>query len=656
MRQGLKGHKGRKRQVKRTGHLWCFFLMLAAVCLFTTTVAAGEPYHWPLDLPRDLSSSFAEYRTGRFHAGIDLRTGGVTGKPVYAASDGYVSRVRCSPWGYGKAIYVQFKDGNSAVYAHLDDYYDPLRDYVRQQQHKHQSFTVDLYPQPEQFPIQTGQQIALSGSTGVGPPHLHYELRDAGGRPFNPRLVGIEWPDTTMPVIRKVMVSPDGPAGRVNGGYAPVVLEAHRQNNGQYVTDPITVSGRIGVGVDVIDPGNDGIKMGVHTLRLLQNNQEVFEVLHDYLSYDNIRNGAVAYHPFFLDKGRFLLLWRWPGNVCPLYTQSPGDGWVNITDTPSELHVEATDFLGNKTVVVIPIQPESQTFPSDTNNSSGTVSMTCYGEYLTFTATFNTSEGKAPELLMENGEDIVLQPFRRVSERLWMAAFKPIQSGVYSFCVHHPRISAYAETVYAVLRGDRQQPICVNDVQVSIAPDAPYGVMFIRISPVAKSLESLIPQIGNAWHIWPDAMPLDASVELTLPLQQDAARARLYRRTGDNWHYEGSKRQGNHLTASVHSFGTYAILEDTLSPGIAEISPPDGYHAKTQRPIVRAVITDVGSGIADYTVTANGQWLLVSYDPDTSQIAWERDEELPSGKQELIFRVTDNVGNTTTSTRTVYIP
>ena len=98
--------------------------MLHALLILLSGAAAAAPsgYVWPLKLDPQLTSSFAEYRPGRFHAGIDLRTNGV-GREVFAASDGYVSRVRCSPYGYGKAIYLQMNDGNSVVYAHLSSYY-----------------------------------------------------------------------------------------------------------------------------------------------------------------------------------------------------------------------------------------------------------------------------------------------------------------------------------------------------------------------------------------------------------------------------------------------------------------------------------------------------------------------------------------------------
>lgn len=651
----------RRVKIKRQGYLLyigCLWIY-GALALPVVFCAAEETYRWPLDLPRELSSSFAEYRTGRFHAGIDLRTGGVGGKPVFAAADGYVSRVRCSPWGYGKAVYIQFSDGNSVVYAHLDDYYDVLCDYVRQKQHANNSYTVDLFPKAGQFQVKAGQQIGVSGSTGVGPPHLHYELRDNNGRPFNPRLSGVQWPDTSPPVIQKLLVVPDGPAGTVNGGYAPVILEVSRQSDGRYLAPPITASGRIGIGVEVVDPGAGSIKMGVHTTRLLHGDSEVFEVRHDLISYDNIHNGIVAYHPFLLKQGRFLLLWRWPGNVSPPYMMSKNSGWFTVPETPSELLVEVTDFLENQTELMIPIVPETEKTMPSTTGTSGKVSVECYGEYLTFTVEFQAAEANAPELLVESEGSASAFDFHFKSERTWMTAFKPEKSGCYTLRITHPGIEPYTETVHAALRGDPEQTVTAGDVRLCIKSNSPYGILFVKMTDVESSSKSSLRQLGNAWHIWPDATPVDTQVELTLPLPSVEAgnnKARLYRRSGSGWSYVGGKRQDNGLTAAIRSFGVYAVLEDVQPPSIKEISPPEAYHAQTKRPIIRAIISDVGCGINDYTLTANGQWLLASYDPDTNQLAWERDEDLPSGKQILELQVTDNVGNTATTTRIVYIP
>jgi len=41
-------------------------------------------------------------RSGRFHVGLDLRTGGRVGARVYAPVDGYIWRVKMAYLGYGK--------------------------------------------------------------------------------------------------------------------------------------------------------------------------------------------------------------------------------------------------------------------------------------------------------------------------------------------------------------------------------------------------------------------------------------------------------------------------------------------------------------------------------------------------------------------------
>ena len=64
------------------------------LALLATAVSAGAepaPLRWPLDLkPAALTSTFGETRSSSFHAGVDLKTWGKTGYPVYAVADGWV--------------------------------------------------------------------------------------------------------------------------------------------------------------------------------------------------------------------------------------------------------------------------------------------------------------------------------------------------------------------------------------------------------------------------------------------------------------------------------------------------------------------------------------------------------------------------------------
>jgi murein DD-endopeptidase MepM/ murein hydrolase activator NlpD len=66
-----------------------------------------------------LSGNFGELRPNHFHSGFDLRTLQREGLAVHSVADGYVSRIKISPFGNGKAIYITHPNGYTSVYCHL---------------------------------------------------------------------------------------------------------------------------------------------------------------------------------------------------------------------------------------------------------------------------------------------------------------------------------------------------------------------------------------------------------------------------------------------------------------------------------------------------------------------------------------------------------
>lgn len=87
------------------------------------------------------------------HNGIDI--GVYSGTPVYAAADGYVILSEYNMYGRGKYVVIKHADNLYTAYQHLQSYSVSRGQYVKR-----------------------GQQIALSGNTGVGSgPHLHFEVR-----------------------------------------------------------------------------------------------------------------------------------------------------------------------------------------------------------------------------------------------------------------------------------------------------------------------------------------------------------------------------------------------------------------------------------------------------------------------------------------------
>src|SRR5262245_36802057 len=53
----------------------------------------------PLTISTELAANFGEVRAEHYHLGLDIRTGGRENLPVYAAADGFISRVLITPKG-----------------------------------------------------------------------------------------------------------------------------------------------------------------------------------------------------------------------------------------------------------------------------------------------------------------------------------------------------------------------------------------------------------------------------------------------------------------------------------------------------------------------------------------------------------------------------
>ena len=664
------------------GHPWYRAAVWAVLLLLTAAarVAAKDsmPYLWPLDRTPDLSSSFGEYRSGRFHMGVDLSTNGEIGVPVHAAADGHVSRVRCSPWGYGKAVYVRFDDGYTAVYGHLSGFRDDLRDYVRREQHKREAYTVELQPGAEEFPVKRGEVIAFSGDTGVGPAHLHFELRDSAEHAVSPRLLGMTWPDADPPIFKSVLVVPRDPASRVEGDVLPLVRRAEHiplnppskgdlSKDGRWACAPVRVRGEFAVAVDLVDPTPAGNKLGIHSAKLVApGGNTLFEVRHDTIAYDE-HGVAFAYHPAFND-GHYLLLWRWPGNTAASDAVSPGDGWYPAPAEAGNYRIELVDFMGNATTLELSIKPDSgidqsSTAPgvaeSATNKADGTLKLDASGTFLVVTATFPTPERRAPELTLD-GQPAPDSPFFPVDGCTFRAAWQPATAGGRTMiCAKHPRLMVEPMAVETVASGAARVIQWKDGPRLEIPAGAACGPLFLRAEPLAASPAASVPAHGPAWRLWPDTAPLATAAEVALPLPdgvRDPSHAAIARRGSGGWTWLKTVRRGGTLAARTDRLGDFRVIEDNQPPRELEFAPGGATPVTSARPHIHASVSDAGSGIAAWDLRCDGRWLLSAYDPEAGRIDWERDENLAPGAHELTLTLTDGAGNTATTKHAVIIP
>lgn len=291
--------------------------MSILMCL-ASRPSAAEEYLWPMHGERRLSSSFSEYRDGHYHAGIDIRSQGAIGLPCLAVSDGRVSRVRISPSGYGKALYLKLSDGRTAVYAHLDRFGDPVDSMMWHYRVEKKTSWCDLTFNDDRLACSVGDTVCFSGDTGTGAPHLHFELRDSMERPLNPLELVYTVPDLSAPMISGIEVVPLDKESLVEGAPFPArFLTRASENNSYVLQDTIHLEGRFGFGVSVFDEQGYGrYPMAPLSISLTVDGDTLYSMRNSLFSYD--QSGEIALEFSIAGSGpggRYTLLYGKEGNT-----------------------------------------------------------------------------------------------------------------------------------------------------------------------------------------------------------------------------------------------------------------------------------------------------------------------------------------------------
>ncbi len=191
--------------IRSTIFLFSILLLFFDVC---SQKEQSYTFRSPLNIPLVLAANFGELRPNHFHMGLDFKTNGVEGLPLFSVEEGYISRVKISTGGYGKAVYIAHPNGITSVYAHCSRFIGKLDSLVQAIQKKEQNSEIEIYLTADDVIVKKGEQFALTGNTGSSTaPHLHFELRDTETEAaLNPLLYGFSIADTRSPEIRSLKV------------------------------------------------------------------------------------------------------------------------------------------------------------------------------------------------------------------------------------------------------------------------------------------------------------------------------------------------------------------------------------------------------------------------------------------------------------------
>ncbi|GAB1309312.1 M23 family metallopeptidase [Urechidicola sp. KH5] len=343
-----------------------FYILLFFITSgFSQTNYPKDYFQYPLDIPIYLSGTFGELRSNHFHSGLDMKTQQKEGLKVFAAAEGYVSRIKISHWGYGKAIYVTHPNGYTTVYAHLKKFNPTIEAYIKKQQYIKETYEIQLYPKETELLIEKGEVIAYSGSTGgfVGP-HLHFEIRDKQSRPINPMHFGISVKDTKRPSINVLMAYPQNDSTQVNGSNAPIQLNFKAMADGNLIADKIEANGTIGLGIFSFDRQDGALnKNGVYSVDMFANGQKIIGRTADIFSFaeSKLINLLIDYPRYADINQRIQRCFIVPRNELSIYNNVVNEGYIHIEEGKNyNIEIIVKDFSGNVKKMIVPIEGKTQ--------------------------------------------------------------------------------------------------------------------------------------------------------------------------------------------------------------------------------------------------------------------------------------------------------
>ncbi|MEQ8472307.1 MAG: M23 family metallopeptidase [Marinoscillum sp.] len=604
---------------------------------FTSFLSAAQPfstdsyYLFPINPGQQnyLAGTMGELRSSHFHAGLDIKTGGQTGWPVYATADGYVSRVRITNGGYGHSLYINHPNGTTSVYAHLSKFSDEIDRYVLENQYEDETFEIQLFPDKKQFEFKQGDIIAFSGNTGSSSgPHLHFEIRDSNQRILDPlRFNFSEIKDNIAPQVKDIaFVSLDGNA-RINDTFGRFEFDVLKSYGTYKPRTPINLSGNIGIEIYAYDLLN-GVynRNGIPKTTLVVNGDTIFSELKTNLSFSNqksilvhmdyerYRNGGPKYNKLFVDDG----------NGNDFYSIS-NRGHVFNDSIEQDIKIYLEDSYGNISTVEVQANTRKVINKPDPVFSDYEL----FRNHLHFKSLMDSTEGKVSVFL--RGVKNIIEPYRKdrkVAYALW-----DLRHGLPDSIQLNGKI--IHTDIYATIPSETAISFYNHDFDIAFRNQSLFDTLYLRFEKdfdTFKNLELFRFPLGD--------VPFQSSMKVTLKprFQYPDSTARVYSVHGSRLSFMGGEwNEDGNIDFIARDLGTFTIAEDTTPPTITPriVNSSELYFK----------ITDDMSGIKSYRATLNGKFLLMEYESKKDLIWARRLNSNNAIKGEFILEVVDNTNN-----------
>lgn len=616
-------------------------------------------YQWPTNASDYLSATFGETRAAHFHAAVDIGTWGQRGYRVYATRDGVLSRVSITPTGYGNAVYLKHDDGSYSLYAHLQDFVPEIRTVVDSIRFQNYRFEFDQSLEHLNIKFNQGDLIAYTGDTGIGPPHLHFELRTPSNNPFNPLLVGISVPDNVPPRFASLSVEPISSDAAVNGrkhiGRIPI-----RGTGTVYSFNTFEIEGEVGLGVDVSDRA-DAMRnvYAVYELKLSINDSLFFHSRADSFEIRNSRMMLLdRVTPILRAERRgYQRMFIKNGNKTTFYKDVGYDGVLRLEPGEYEITIEASDYFGNTSTATgkVRVRESAANHISRTKPNQnilpipeGNQGLPEYFNDLFWTNNWfaNPDQRRLHDVNVSTIGSFTAEKFTGELQGKKFVDLRndsPLIVGINEKNVVLHRVVPGSRSV---LRTKDQR------LQLEFRENTLYDTMSVAFAYLYEK-DKVIIETG------PNHEPLRSSYILRFLLtkeEMEQPNLGIYSvsRNGQNESYSlvGRQRNGQFIQGSTNSFNTFTILSDTTAPSITR---PRIYQRNDGKWFASVRINDDLSGV-DYASAqfyVNDVRGIAEYDPFGGLLIYHLPNFLPRRSNQLRVVLPDRMGNIAEETFTI---
>ncbi|AFK05370.1 Peptidase M23 [Emticicia oligotrophica DSM 17448] len=578
-----------------------------------------------------LSGGFGDLRTNHFHAGIDIRTGGVEGYQVFAAADGYISKIRVMKGGYGNVLYITHPNGYTTVYGHLKNFNTQIEEYVRRKEYAQQVWDIELSPSPKELQVKKGEIVAIGGNTGAsGGPHLHFEIRDEAENAINPLKFGFpEIQDSQAPVIERVILKTLNAYSRVNGEFGRVSVAPTRSSDGFFnIPNVIKAHGVIGLELNTYDRSQTSpFRLGITQLEVKVDGKTSYKLNLEKMPFDISKdiNVHMDYDIAETNGVRIQKCYVSDGNRLSIYQTDANKGKIIIRDNQQhQVSIEVKDTYGNYSNLNFTIQGEqpNENFIeelAEESNFSGNISTSITENTLAIRA----KNSKAPfAVLQYKGIPIpVPLSYKRGNESVYL---HDLNKGVADFVqVDNSSEQINIKQVIYPIKGQYHTEPNLN---IDFA-DALYDTLYLKTN-----------LIGNRLSINTEKIPLKDFMTVTWAPSgvSVSPKAGVYY-VNDGRKFLGGSWLGNKIQFKTKELGDFQLLTDNEAPSIRPV--------KIDSTELRFSISDGLSGIKNFNCYVDGEWVLMDYEYKSNRIWSIKLDESKTFHGDLKLEVTDNVGN-----------